>query len=101
MRELLLPPPRIYSLHKHVIAFPPSAFFLLSISLHVITSSAASDDDGALLGHLMTVGRKVAKQLNLDNGFRLVVNDGSDGAQSVYHLHLHILGGRQMRWPPG
>jgi len=63
--------------------------------------SKAEDDDSALLGHLMTVGKKVAKQLNLDKGFRLVVNDGSDGAQSVYHLHLHILGGRQMKWPPG
>lgn len=63
--------------------------------------SKAEDDDSALLGHLMTVARKVAKQLNLDNGFRVIVNDGSDGAQSVYHLHLHIMGGRQMRWPPG
>ena len=49
----------------------------------------------------MLVAGKVAKQLKLDNGFRVVVNDGADGAQSVYHLHLHILGGRQMRWPPG
>jgi len=63
--------------------------------------SKAEDCDSALLGHLMTVARKVAKDLKLDNGFRLVVNDGRDGAQSVYHLHLHIMGGRQMGWPPG
>lgn len=49
----------------------------------------------------MLVARKVAKDLGLENGFRLVVNNGRDGAQSVYHLHIHILGGRQMKWPPG
>ncbi|XP_014610716.1 PREDICTED: histidine triad nucleotide-binding protein 1 [Polistes canadensis] len=63
--------------------------------------SKADDEDEALLGHLMLVARKVAKQEGLDNGFRLVVNDGKDGAQSVFHLHLHVLGGRQMQWPPG
>ncbi|XP_034940284.1 histidine triad nucleotide-binding protein 1 [Chelonus insularis] len=61
----------------------------------------AEDGDEALLGHLMNVARKVAKQEGLDNGFRLVINNGRDGAQSVYHLHLHVLGGRQMQWPPG
>ncbi|KAG8042289.1 hypothetical protein G9C98_004923 [Cotesia typhae] len=59
------------------------------------------DKDELLLGHLMNVARKVAKQEGLDQGFRLVVNDGQNGAQSVYHLHLHVLGGRQMQWPPG
>lgn len=49
----------------------------------------------------MNVARKVAKQEGLDNGFRLVINDGKDGAQSVFHIHLHVLGGRQMQWPPG
>lgn len=52
-------------------------------------------------GHLMLVGRKLAKEQGLDNGFRVVINDGMDGAQSVYHLHLHFLGKRQMQWPPG
>ncbi|XP_074096775.1 histidine triad nucleotide binding protein 1 [Cotesia typhae] len=63
--------------------------------------SKADDEDELLLGHLMNVARKVAKQEGLDQGFRLVVNDGQNGAQSVYHLHLHVLGGRQMQWPPG
>lgn len=50
----------------------------------------------------MIAARKIAAQEGLDeSGFRLVINDGKNGAQSVYHLHLHILGGRQMRWPPG
>ncbi|KOC66479.1 Histidine triad nucleotide-binding protein 1 [Habropoda laboriosa] len=63
--------------------------------------SKAEDGDEALLGHLMIVARKLAKQQGLDDGFRLVINDGKNGAQSVYHLHLHVLGGRQMMWPPG
>ena len=54
-----------------------------------------------LLGHLMLVASKVAKAEKLDNGFRVVINNGKDGAQSVYHLHVHVLGGRQMSWPPG
>ena len=53
-----------------------------------------------LLGHLLIVARKLAKE-RLHNGFRLVVNDGADGCQSVYHLHIHVLGGRQLGWPPG
>ncbi|XP_045123754.1 histidine triad nucleotide-binding protein 1-like [Portunus trituberculatus] len=65
------------------------------------TLSDAGDEDEQLLGHLMLVARKVAKEQGLDKGFRLVVNNGQEGAQSVYHLHLHVLGGRQMQWPPG
>lgn len=49
----------------------------------------------------MLVASKLAKEQGLNNGFRLVVNNGQDGAQSVYHLHLHVLGGRQLGWPPG
>lgn len=61
----------------------------------------AEDSDGELLGHMMLVARKVAKEQGLTKGFRLVVNNGQEGAQSVYHLHLHVMGGRQMKWPPG
>jgi histidine triad (HIT) family protein len=54
------------------------------------------------LGHLLVVARKCAQKVGLDtNGFRLVVNDGRHGGQSVYHLHIHVLGGRQLTWPPG
>lgn len=49
----------------------------------------------------MLVGAKVAKDLGLDKGYRVVINNGQHGAQSVYHLHLHFIGGRQMQWPPG
>lgn len=63
--------------------------------------SEAADEDEALLGHLLLVAAKVAKQLQLDEGYRVVINNGKHGSQSVYHMHLHILGGRQMTWPPG
>lgn len=49
----------------------------------------------------MVIARRVAALQGLVDGFRVVVNDGKMGAQSVYHLHLHVLGGRQMQWPPG
>ena len=50
----------------------------------------------------MVVARKVAVQKGIaDDGYRLIINDGKNGAQSVYHLHLHVMGGRQMNWPPG
>ena len=62
--------------------------------------SCANPDQKDLLGHLLFVAQDIAKK-ECPNGFRIVINDGSDGAQSVYHLHLHILGGRQMTWPPG
>ncbi|XP_066038411.1 adenosine 5'-monophosphoramidase HINT2 isoform X2 [Chamaea fasciata] len=54
-----------------------------------------------LLGHLMVVAARTAQTEGLTDGYRLVINDGKHGAQSVYHLHLHVLGGRQMGWPPG
>jgi len=62
---------------------------------------AAESDDHALMGHLLLTVKRVAKQVGLENGYRVVINNGSDGGQSVNHLHLHILGGRQMQWPPG
>lgn len=63
--------------------------------------SRAEPRHEAVLGHLMRVCALVASQEGLGDGFRVVVNDGPAGAQSVYHLHLHVLGGRQMGWPPG
>lgn len=63
--------------------------------------SKADDSDEALIGHLLVVAKNIAKQRQLENGFRIVINDGPVGAQSVYHLHVHVLSGRQMQWPPG
>ena len=59
------------------------------------------DEDQALLGHLWLVLRDLAKQLELDNGYRVVVNCGDEGGQTVAHLHFHLLGGRSLAWPPG
>src|SRR5437868_4987671 len=59
------------------------------------------DDDEELLGHMWLVIRDLAKQLKLDRGYRVVVNCGRDGGQSVDHLHFHLLGGRSLAWPPG
>ncbi len=61
----------------------------------------AESKDGDLMGHLLLTVKRVAQQAGLNNGYRVVINNGSDAGQSVNHLHLHILGGRQMSWPPG
>jgi histidine triad (HIT) family protein len=62
--------------------------------------SAAEKADGPLLGHLMMVANRVAADAGLEN-FRLVVNNGAGAGQAVFHLHLHVLGGRPLGWPPG
>jgi histidine triad (HIT) family protein len=63
---------------------------------------AATSDDQKLLGHLLVKAGELAKMLGLsESGFRLVVNHGPDGGETVPHLHLHILGGRPLTWPPG
>ncbi len=62
---------------------------------------ASTPEDQALLGHLLLTIKKVAKQAGLSKGYRVVLNNGYDGGQTVYHLHFHILGDRQMLWPPG
>ncbi len=64
-----------------------------------ITTAESQDRD--LLGHLLLTVKHVAEQAGLSNGYRVVINNGADGGQTVSHLHLHILGGRQMKWPPG
>jgi len=61
----------------------------------------ANSGDLALMGHLLLTVKLVAEQLGLTNGYRVVINTGNDGGQTVDHLHLHILGGRHMNWPPG
>ena len=62
---------------------------------------AATADDQQLLGHLLLKAAEVAQKIGLTDGYRLVINNGLDGGESVPHLHVHILGGRRMKWPPG
>lgn len=63
--------------------------------------SQMDEEDIPLLGHLFHVARQVAEQQGLAQGYRLVINDGEHGQQTVAHLHIHIIGGRQLSWPPG
>jgi histidine triad (HIT) family protein len=61
----------------------------------------AQDSDQSLLGHLLLTVKTVAAQVGLTNGYRVVINNGDDGGQTVEHIHLHLLGERSMNWPPG
>jgi histidine triad (HIT) family protein len=61
----------------------------------------AQADDRELLGHILLKAAEVAKKLDLKSGYRLVINNGADGGETVPHLHVHILGGRHLAWPPG
>ncbi len=61
----------------------------------------AGPDDQALLGHLMLTAGKIAADNGYGEAFRLVVNNGAEAGQSVFHLHLHLIGGRPLKWPPG
>ncbi len=76
----------------HILVIPKQAIAKLS---------DAESKDHALMGHLLLTAKRVAEQVGLANGYRIVINNGDDGGQTVYHLHLHILGGRYMKWPPG
>ena len=76
----------------HILIIPKKAIPRISL---------ANNDDKEILGHLMLCANKIAKDINLDDGYRLVINDGKNGGQTVYHLHVHLIGGRQLTWPPG
>ncbi len=69
---------------------------------HISGPLDVSEDREELIGHLVAVAAKVARQEGLAaDGYRLVLNQGRNGGQSVFHLHMHLLGGRRMTWPPG
>lgn len=74
---------------------------LLIPKQEIDTLASAGPGDEALLGHLMLAAGKIARELGIGDAFRLVVNNGAEAGQSVFHLHLHILGGRKLQWPPG
>ncbi|HEX6985312.1 MAG TPA: histidine triad nucleotide-binding protein, partial [Planctomycetaceae bacterium] len=75
--------------------------FLVIPRKEIPSLADATEADRELLGHLLLVGHKVAGQQGLTNGYRVVINIGDDGGQTVPHLHVHVLGGRRMTWPPG
>lgn len=68
---------------------------------HIERIAAATADDAILLGHMMTRISGITAAAGLDDGFRVVINNGSNGGEIVPHLHIHILGGRKLEWPPG
>lgn len=81
---------------------PQAPTHILVIPRKEIRSLAdLTDDDQALVGHLMLTAAQLAKQLELADGYRTVINCGPNGGQTVDHLHIHVLGGRRLQWPPG
>jgi len=67
----------------------------------IVSLADLTPEDEQLMGRCVMVAHQVAKQENLSNGYRLVVNCGEEGGQEVPHLHFHLLGGRNLKWPPG
>jgi histidine triad (HIT) family protein len=81
---------------------PQAPVHLLIIPKKVIPRVGdANLEDQSILGHVLLTAGKVAKQENLEQGFRIVINHGTNGGETVPHLHVHLLGGRKMKWPPG
>ncbi len=68
---------------------------------HIASIADAKEGDIPLLGHLHWVAAEIARSKGLTKGYRTVINTGGDGGQTVDHLHIHLLGGRPMAWPPG
>jgi len=68
---------------------------------HIPTLAEASEQEGSLLGHLLLMARQVAEDQNLRDGYRVVLNNGVAAGQTVFHIHLHLMGGRAFDWPPG
>ena len=91
----------------HVLAFrdiaPQAPVHILLIpKQHHARHAAVPPEHHAVFGHLFAAAQKVARQLKLEQaGYRLVINNGPDGGETVPHLHLHLLGGRHLSWPPG
>jgi histidine triad (HIT) family protein len=100
-------PAKVVHQDDHVLAFhdidPKAPTHVLVIPKRHITSILdVSEGDDALVGRLVRTARDIARQSGLDpRGFRLVFNCGDDAGYSVYHIHLHLVGGRKLGWPPG
>jgi histidine triad (HIT) family protein len=100
-------PARILYEDEHCLVFhdikPKAPVHLLVIPRkHIASLNEASDEDKMLLGHIMTVVSRMAKEQGVDgSGYRAVINTNEEAGQTVFHLHVHILGGRVFHWPPG
>ena len=96
---------KVYAFHD---INPVAPFHILIIpKKHIVGIQSLEAEDECLVGHMFYVARKIAQDLgiapdeNLNKGYRLVFNVGKDAGQSVFHLHLHLIGGRKIEWPPG
>jgi len=102
----VIPPNKVYE-DTEVLAFkdinPQAPVHVLVIpKRHIATTNDLTDADAAIIGKLILVGKKIAAQLGVaESGYRLVNNTNADAGQSVSHVHVHLLGGRRMQWPPG
>ena len=99
-------PAKIVYEDDDVVAFhdvnPQAPVHVLIVPKKVIPRlSDASASDEAVLGKLLLTAKKIAKELGLTNGYRVVINNGPDAGESVPHLHVHVLGKRALAWPPG
>jgi histidine triad (HIT) family protein len=100
-----IPANRVYE-DEYSIAFPdinPQAptHLLIIPKEHLASQARVLAEHEPMLGHLLVVAAKLAQSQKLDKGYRVVINTGEDGGQTVHHLHVHLLGGRPMHWPPG
>ena len=81
---------------------PQAPVHVLVVPKKPITQlSVATEEDESLLGHVLLVANRIAAQLGVSNAYRLVVNNGTEAGQTVFHMHVHILAGRSFTWPPG
>lgn len=82
--------------------YPKAPIHVLVVPKKVISRlEKAEESDAPLLGHLLLVAKNQAKELGLKSGFRIVINNGDDAGEQIPHLHVHLLGGRSLHWPPG
>lgn len=100
-----IPSKKVYEDDK-VLAFydldPQAPVHVLLIpKQHISSANEITAENSAIVGYIFEVAAKLAQQLKLENGYRIVNNCGVDGGQTVQHLHFHLLGGRSMEWPPG
>ena len=102
----VIPCDKVYE-NEYLLAFrdinPKAPTHILIIpKKHITTLNEINENDQDLLGELLLTAKKIAKDEGIDtSGYRTVINCNSDGGQTVFHIHMHLLGGRQMAWPPG
>jgi histidine triad (HIT) family protein len=85
----------------HDISPQAPVHFLVIPKKHIVGPAFMEAEDEQLIGKMLRTGARLAAELGLVDGFRLVFNNGAAAGQTVFHIHLHILGGRQLQWPPG